>query len=218
MIEFPFTKKNGSTEEKPSEQQDAKKCDDVMEDHEKCKLRAALLRHIIERYREQIEMGETKTVSGLRNLVNPKDSTILKTKESITDEFRPYIYAKNFEEAAKKAFEFVRDDMGNDVLPVDFWLSPSEMLELKVADEMDKAIFLCSLIIALDNETARIIVETNGHRHAFVVFDFEGKFHLMDPAHNVNASGQKDEVLTEHMKNRDSKPTYEFNNKGYNEL
>jgi hypothetical protein len=187
------------------------------DDHELCRRRMALLRGIIERYREQIEMGETKTVPDLRNLIDSKNKAILQVKMRIGEQFHPYLYDANFEEAANKAFEFIRNEIGNETLPVDFWLYPEDVLEFKLADEMDKAIFLCSLLIALDNDTARVVVETGGHRHAFVLFEFGGKFRLMDPVHNVNISGSREEVLKEHLAGYESKVIYEFNQKGYEE-
>jgi hypothetical protein len=215
VVSLPFQKKGGETPkngqgppapEKPTEK-----------DHELCKRKAAVLRKIIERYREQIEAGEAKTVPDLRNFIDAKGRAVQEVKQKIANEFRPYVYENNFLEAAEKAFKFLKDEIGNETLPVDFWLLPDDVLELKLADEMDKAIFLCSLLLALDNETAKVVVETNGARHAFVLFEFNGKFHLMDPVHDVNIIGSREEVLKQHLTGHDYKLVYEFNNKGYEE-
>ncbi len=207
MIDLPFKKK---------EEKQENSCEEIEESHEKCKSKLNLLKLIIERYREQIEMGETKTIPDLRNLVDPNNKAIQQVKETITNDFHPYIYEKDFQSAADKAFSFLKEEIGDEALPVDFWLLPEEVLELKVADEMDKAIFLCSLLIALDNETAKVVVETNGERHALVLYEFNGTYHLMDPVHDLRISGTKEEIL-EKVKRGDSRPSYEFNNKGYEE-
>ncbi len=224
MINLPFPKKGegGKGEKKPEKPSSQNSQNPSPEQnggvsHELCKKRLAVLRRIIDRYREQIEMGESKTVPDLKNFIDPKNKAVQQVKQDIEGYFHPYIYEKNFEEAASKAFEFLRDKIENDALPVDFWLSPDEVLELGLADEMDKAIFLCSLLIALDNETARVVVETNGQRHAFVMFEFNGKFHLMDTVHDVNISGSREEVIEAHLSGHEHKLVYEFNNKGYEE-
>lgn len=239
MISLPFPKKDAQGEIKlaPGKQpgqepgHQGKHEDSVQrpgdsDAHDLCKRRAAVLRRIIERYREHIEAGEMKTVPDLRNLIDPKNKAIREVMESIEEQFHPYLYEANFEQASGIAFEFMRDQIGNEALPIDFWLAPEDVLELRLADEMDKAIFLCSLLIALDNETAKVVVETNGTRHAFVLFEFKGKFYLMDPVHNVNISGSREEVLKAHLGTPDSnlgldeshtKVVYEFNHKGYEE-
>ncbi|MFH0817667.1 MAG: hypothetical protein V1909_03465 [Candidatus Micrarchaeota archaeon] len=218
MVSLPFQKKNGGEkthcESKPSPESEKPQGKDP---HELCRRKSAMLRKIIERYREQIEMGESKTVPDLKNLLDPKNRAVQQVKQEIEDKFHPYLYEQNFEEAAKKAFEFLRDKIENEALPVDFWLSPDDVLELGLADEMDKALFLCSILIALDNETARVVVETNGHRHAFVMFEFGGKFHLMDTVHDINISGSREEVIGKHLMGHDYKLVYEFSQKGYEE-
>ncbi|MFH1470580.1 MAG: hypothetical protein ABIF01_02425 [Candidatus Micrarchaeota archaeon] len=226
MIRLPFPKKdeNSKGQKKPENQgappaQAQVKQGSSPKDpgHEPCRRREAALRKVIDRYRDHIEAGETKTVPDLKNLIDPKSKAVQEVKQKIEDSFHPYLYEANFEAAADKAFGFLRDDIGDEALPVDFWLSPDDVIELKLADEMDKAIFLCSLIIALDNETAKVVVETNGTRHAFVMFEFKEKFHLMDPVHNVNLSGSREEVVEKHLSGHEQKLVYEFNNKGYKE-
>ena len=233
MINLPFPKKGegGKGEKKPekassshNKEQDSKPGTREQKaspqdpnPREPYRKRTALFKKIIERYREQIEAGEMKTVPDLKNLIDPKGKAVQQIKQGIENDFHPYLYEKNFKEAAGKAFEFLRDKIGNEALPVDFWLSPDDVLELGLADEMDKAIFLCSLLIALDNETAKVVVETNGQRHAFVMFEFGGRFHLMDPVHDVSISGSREEVIEAHLLGHDHQLVYEFSNKGYEE-
>jgi hypothetical protein len=220
VVTLPFGKKPDSAAEKGrgiDTSPDSAAPGKPDEQHETDKKRLSVLRKIIERYRDLIETGETKTVPDLRNLIDPKNKAIMQIRERILGAFHPYIYEEHFEKAAGFAFEFMRDSIGNETLPVDFWLYPEDVLELGVADEMDKAIFLCSLLMALDNDTAKVVVETEGQRHAFVLVEFLGKFRLMDPVHNVDIIGSREEILKAHIEGHDYKVIYEFSNKGYEE-
>ena len=210
---LPFFKKG--VEPKPSPRQPPPQPD---EDVEVYKRRAALYRRMLERYREVIEASEDKSVAELRSLINPENSAVQLLKGRLTEDFRPYIYERDFMQAAERAYAFVKDEIKNEPLPLDFWLTPEDMLELKVADEIDKAMLLCSLLIAFENHSAKVVVETGGRlRHAFVLFEFGGKTYKMDPAHGVFMSGTREEVLAEQLSGAEKKLVYEFNNSEYNE-
>ena len=188
------------------------------EDCAPAKRKAALYKKIIDRYLETIEASEDKSVMELRSLVVPENPVIEKIASALKAYFRPYLYDKDFLKAAEKAFLYCRDEIRNEFLPLEFWLTPEDIFELKAADEIDKAILLCSLLLALENQSAKVVVETQqSTRHAFVTFDFNGEFHLMDPTHDVNVTGEKEEVLKRQIKQQESKVIYEFNNFEYNE-
>ena len=127
--------------------------------------KVALYRRVIERYRDMIEKAETKTVTELRSLIVPDDPDVVKLRDEILEDFRPYIYQQHFESAARKAYGYVLSELANEELPVDFWLEPRDMIELRAADEMDKAVLLCSLLRSLECESAKVVVESNGERH-----------------------------------------------------
>ncbi|MCX6778298.1 MAG: hypothetical protein NT157_05450 [Candidatus Micrarchaeota archaeon] len=210
MIDIPFLRRGEKAgpekgKEEPEEPPAKHKC------------RAALYKHIIERYREQIEAGESKTIPELRGLVNPNDKTVAAIADHMRGSFHPYVYEEKFLLAARKAFEFVRDDIELESLPVDFWLYPEDIVELGVADAVDKAMLLCSLLIALENESARVVVETDGTRRAFVTFDFKGSFHILDPVQDIFESGVKEDLIRKHVQGDNYKLVYEFNNKEYEE-
>ncbi len=180
--------------------------------------RTALYKKIIERYQNVIEEGEAKSIPELKGLVQPQSQAIQKLKQELTSGFHPYIFERDFESVALKAFGFVRDDVLNEALPVQFWLSIEEIMELRVADEMDKAILLCSLLIALENNSAKVAVAMEGaNRHAFVTFEFNGFFHLLDPFHGTTLSGAKSEVIDKFFEGKERGSVYEFNDNEYEE-
>lgn len=180
--------------------------------------RVALYKKIIERYKNVIEEREAKSIPELKELIQPRDERIQKLREEIISGFHPYIFERDFEAAAGKAFEFVRNEILNEALPLEFWLSIEDILELRVADEMDKAILLCSLLIALENDSARVVVATDGGgRHAFVVFEFKNVFHLFDPFHGIRLEGGKKMVLEKFFEGSERGKAYEFSNSSYEE-
>lgn len=213
---IPFLKKR----EKPEPQPEEPPCDECESDLEACKRRELVYKKIVERYRELIEAAESKSIPELRSLVKPQSSSILEVREKITGGFGKYEYEKGFVAAAQKAYEFVKDEITTEHVPVEFWLSPKEILELKTADEMDKAIFLCSLLIALGNKGAKVVVEMKGGlKHAFVMFSFGNRYYLFDPVHSINLAGSK-EILEAQISpgmDEENKLVYEFNDVEYNE-
>ncbi len=218
LIDIPFLKKKTSESEgggAAGARAGEKEMPEPCADHE---LSIAVYKKILARYHEQIEKNEYKTISELRALVNPNNPAIQKISAEIREEFHPYIYDNNFLEAAGKAYDFIKNDIKNVELPIDFWLAPEEILELRAADETDKAIFLCSLLVALDNADARVVVETNGERHVFAIFEFKEGFYLMDPVHDVRLEGAKEEVLKTYFADRaGNRLVYEFNDRVYEE-
>lgn len=211
---LPFFRKR--SEPKPEEPREEEKGTQELETYRR---RAALYRKIIDRHRELIEASESKSIPELKELIRPQDSALLEAKSQLLKEFSEYSYERDFLKAAQKAYELVTNEIKTEPLPLEFWLSPADILELKVADEMDKAILLCSLLISLGNKTANVVVEIKGDfRHAFVMFEFEGKNHLLDPVHKMNLTGEKESLLRQALsKEEESRVVYEFNDVEYNE-
>jgi len=188
------------------------------EDCEPLRRKAALYLRVIERYREAIEAGENKSVTELRALIVPDNPAVRSLAAGIAGAFRPYLYERDFPAAADKAYEYCSDGIRNAFLPLEFWLTPEDMVELKAADEIDKAALLCSLLIALKNPTAKVVVETQERvRHAFVVYEFCGRFQLMDSAHRVRDAGTRQDVMARMVGDAERKVVYEFNDREYNE-
>jgi hypothetical protein len=218
---IPFLRKREKPEPKPEEPKPEEAvCEECESELEVCKRRESMYRKIVERYRELIEAAESKSIPELRSLVKPQSSSIVEVKEKITREFSQYNYGANFLVAAQKAYEFVKDEIKTEHVPVEFWLSPKDIVELKTADEMDKAIFLCSLLIALGNKGAKVVIEMKGGlKHAFVMFSFGNRYYLFDPVHSINLAGSKEILEAQISPGRDeeNKIVYEFNDIEYNE-
>jgi hypothetical protein len=215
---IPFLRKKEAPEPKPEhEEATCKECESELEVY---KRRELIYKKIIERYRELIEAGESKSIPELRSLVRPQSPSVIELKDKLTKEFKPYEYERDFLTAAQKAFEFVKDEIKTEHVNIEFWLSPKDILELKAADEMDKATLLCSLLIALGNKSAKVVVEMKGGlKHAFVMFGFGSRYYLFDSVHNINLAGSKEileaQISTE--KDEENKIVYEFNDVEYNE-
>ncbi|MFA6048491.1 MAG: hypothetical protein WC792_00910 [Candidatus Micrarchaeia archaeon] len=204
------------------------------------KIRAAAYKKIIERYADFITASEQKTVPQLKELVKPLDPAVVNAKKAIcgrlAESNRGNAYAEKFEydhsrdfpKAAElsldlvKSFKPVRAD-----LSVSYWLSPSEVEELGAADPLDKAIFLCSLLRALECKSARVrMVELEGRStHPLVLFEFEGKSFLVDPGNqNAEISGRENVTFESQLAGfkanglRCTRSLYEFNDLEYEEF
>jgi len=170
---------------------------------------------IIERYRQLIEREESKTVADLKSMVKPNDETIARIRNEITEKMRPYIFDQHFLIAAEAAHKFVREIRTSKV-PVDFWLAPKELIELRGGDPMDKAVFLCSLLISLENSDSYIVVGVDGGIKVAVAFKFKEDWYLLDPTSRANVKGDKDSIIAQWFVS--DKQVYEFNDKQYNQL
>jgi len=153
-------------------------------------MKVRLYKLIIDRYRDKIEEYETKSVSDLKGLVQPKNATIAEIRDSVAEGFHPYVYLDNFLEAAKMAFQQV-SSFKTIPAPVSFWLTFSEVEDLMAGDEIDKSIFLCSLLRSLGSENAKVFVTDT--RNSYVLFQFSGKSFVADHSQESlleHASGQ----------------------------
>ena len=175
-------------------------------------LRLKLFRLIIERYRGEIEEHESKSVADLKGMILPHDPIITKTRDSLLEGFRPYIYEEHFLAAAKMCCEYVAS-FATISPPVAFWLGFSDMQAILAGDEIDKSILLCSLLRSLGSPDARIFVTDT--KNSYVLCSFNGKFHLS--AHSgaePSVCGSEAEAILR-MK---GKPIYSFNDRDYSAL
>jgi len=161
-----------------------------------------LAKILLRKYAELINEKETKTVGEIKALVNKEDLTV----QAIVQEIKPenYKLEQNYLETAEKAhnylieeIEFARADFG-----INFWLEPKEILEAGVSDDEDLAVLLCSLLYALGDEKAQVVITEldNLTTHAIVTTEFKGKFYLLDPSQKTRFSkfsGNPDDVLKE---------------------
>ncbi len=142
---------------------------------------SSLYLEIIMRYRDYIEERETLHAAQLPTLVTPKDPSVVAKAEGIKRMFNSYNYTSDFIEAAKEAEFYVRSKIAETSLPLQFWLRPSQTMELEAGDAFDKAVLLCSLLIGLGNASSKIIVrEKDGNCRLAVGYEFDGKAFLFE--------------------------------------
>ena len=163
-------------------------------------LRLKLYGILLKKYASIINEREKKTLGEVKGLVNGDDLTV----QSVASELKPadYSFERDFTEAAKKAFEFVKKEVSyaKADLDLDYFLSPVEIMAEKIADDEDQAVFLCSLIFALGDESASVVIAELDDltTHAFVALELGGKAHFLDPTqeHSFDEfSGKTEEVL-----------------------
>ncbi|MEM4590128.1 MAG: hypothetical protein QXK21_02580 [Candidatus Micrarchaeia archaeon] len=174
-----------------------------------------LLELIIDRYRSTIEQSETKTIADLKAMINTRDEEVKKISEEIKSKFKPYIYERDFIAAAKEAHEYIRR-IRTIRTPIDFWLMPKDIIKLRGGDPMDKAIFLCSILIALDNYDSYVVVGINDRTKVAVSFKFKDEWYFIDPTGSEMINGKKEELIEKWMS--EEKDIYEFNNVNYNKI
>jgi hypothetical protein len=168
-LNLPFMKKA----QEPKTEAQGKAAPSPSEDE----LRIKLFRMIIERYRDEIEAHESKSISDMKDLAKPHDATVIAIRDSILGSFRPYVYGEHFLAAAKMCFSHL-SSFQTISPPVSFWLTFGEMKELMAGDEIDKSILLCSLFRSIGSENAKVFVTST--KNSYVAFEFSGKHYLAD--------------------------------------
>ncbi|MBI2598062.1 MAG: hypothetical protein HYW50_02600 [Candidatus Diapherotrites archaeon] len=158
---------------------------------------------LLYKYADIINEFEKKTVGEIKAMVNADDLTV----QSIVQDFRKenYVFEKDYFESAKKAFEFISNEITfvKADLDVNFWLSPKEIMNKKVGDDEDLAVFLCSVLSALGDKKAEVVIAEleNLTTRAFVVTEMRSKFFILDAAQKKpfeEFSGAKTEVLAKY--------------------
>jgi hypothetical protein len=184
-----------------------------------------LAKYLLKKYAETINQSETRTIGEIKALVDGSDLSI----QSITQEFKPkdYSFQENYLEALKKAYafvckniEYVEDDFG-----INYWLTPKEVLEAKVCDEEDMSVVLCSLMKALGDDNANIIIAemSDMKTHSFVTTQIGENYYILDPTqqHEFNLySGKKPEVMRkfDFKGQKIKKFLYRFNSQKYEQF
>jgi hypothetical protein len=171
---------------------------------------------IISRYKDYIEEKEELSVAELPILVMPKSPLVYAKAEEIMSAMPNFSYESNFYEASIEAFNFVRNEIEDVALPLQFWLTPEELLSFKVGDITDKNILLCSLFIALGNPSAKVVVMiSDSERRIKTYYEFKGRITLFDIANGETRTFEtKDEMLNLFDIKEDT-TAYEFNDQMY---
>ncbi len=163
-------------------------------------LQLRLYRLLLKKYADEINQREERTIGQVKGLVNADDLSV----QGIVSEFKPdnYSFERDYEKAAKKAFEFVKKEIFfvKADIGLDYFLSPREIITEKVADDQDQAVFLCSLLLALGDESASVMIAEleDLTTHALVLLERDGKAYFLDPTQDrafEEFSGKTGEVL-----------------------
>jgi len=159
-----------------------------------------LCKFLLEKYADIINEREKRTIGEIKALVDGSDLTV----QSIIEDFKDagYVFDSDYESSLKQVFDFVKKEVSFvDVdLNVNYWLSPREIIEVKVADDEDFAVFLCAAMKSLGDSKAEVIIAEldNLKTHAFVSTELKNDFLILDPAQEHNFEeykGTKIEVI-----------------------
>ncbi len=167
---------------------------------------------VIDRYKKFIEDSEAKSIADLRALVRPLDSTVTEIKMVVQDQFHPFLYQEHFMQAVEKSLDAVFA-WKSVQLPVSFWVSFSDMARMHAADDIDRAILLCSLLRSLGSESAKVLIGKN--KSAWVSFKFNDKQYIIDIARrSMSAFPSTDDGLKQFM----FSILYSFNDREYEDF
>jgi hypothetical protein len=173
---------------------------------------------IISRYKDYIEEQEGLSVAELPILVTPLAPRIKEKTIQIKSTFLNYDYETNFMEAANSVYKFIKEEINDVALPLQFWLTPEETLTFMLGDPMDKNILMCSLLVSLGNPSAKVLVRINeGTRKVFTYYEFKGALHIFDMEEGMKEFPNKEELLAS-LAIGDDTVAYEFNNQMYADL
>ncbi len=143
-----------------------------------------LYRLLLKKYARLINESEKKTVGEVKAQVTKDDLSL----HSLVEDLKPkeYSYEKNYIQAASNILRYITAeiDFVSSNTGVNFWLSPKEILEEKVADDEDLAVFYCSALYSLGDDNAEVlVVELDSlQSHAVVSTHYKGTFYLIDPS------------------------------------
>jgi hypothetical protein len=173
---------------------------------------------IIERYKEYIEQKEGLSVAELPTLVAPGGELVSKKVNEIKASFGNYSYDSNFYDASVMSFHFVRDEIEKVVLPLQFWLTPEEIISLGMGDDIDKNILLCSMLVALGNPSAKVLIHIkDSSRKTSVYYEYVGKTYVLDNEDDVKSFNSTQDML-DSMSIDDDSTVYEFNDRTYRDI
>ncbi|VVB75488.1 Uncharacterised protein [uncultured archaeon] len=184
-----------------------------------------LCKYLLEKYADIINEREKRTIGEIKGLVDGNDLSI----QSFVEDFKgaAYSFQNDYEKALRTAFDFVKKEINfvDAELNVNYWLAPREILELKVADDEDLAVFLCAVMKALGDDKAEVIIAEldNLRTHAFVLTELGEKALLLDPAQEHSFEDYLDtkvEILKKYafQKQKIKRFLYRFNSEKYEQF
>jgi len=160
---------------------------DAGEDAADSALKLKIYELIISRYREQIEQGEHKSISELRERISPYNEFVKALNERLSAELKPYEYDKHFEAALQNSVNYLRTIKNMDI-PVNFWIDFQTMDTLKAGDLTDKALLLTSLLRSFGSPSAKVYITRS--KKVYVGYEWKGGQHLLNPESGSMLSGE----------------------------
>jgi hypothetical protein len=184
-----------------------------------------LCKYLLSKYADIINEREKRTIGEIKSLVDGNDLTV----QSFVADFKDsaYSFESDYETSLKQVFDFTSKEVSFvDVdLNVNYWLAPREILEVKVADDEDLAVFLCAMMKALGDDRAEVIIAEldNLKTHAFVVTEIKGDFIILDPAQEMKFNdfrGAKTDVIKKYsfQSQKIKRFLYRFNSQKYEQF
>lgn len=173
---------------------------------------------IILRYKEYIEEKEHISVAELPRFVTPKNTKIQEKVTNFKSTFGTYIYERDFYYASLLGYDFIKKEIDDINLPLEFWFYPNEILEFKIGDIMDKNILLCSLLIGLGNPSTKVFAIINNNKQdIFTYYEFNEKIYKFDIKNDISVFESKEKMISDLLINENT-IAYEFNNQIYNDI
>ncbi len=191
-----------------------------MDESEALKAYNSIYLEIILRYKDYIEEKEGLYIADLPKLVTPKDESVGLAAREIQNNFPVYSYDDNFPDAARLAYQYVKKKIVDISLPIQFWLRPSQALKYEAGDIFDKAVLLCSILIALGNVSSRVVVVVRDTERHFIVYsEFKGKIIAMNIERGMGDYKDFDALMKDiNIGNSDDTTAYEFNDNMYRDI
>ncbi|MCL5427877.1 MAG: hypothetical protein M1321_01720 [Candidatus Marsarchaeota archaeon] len=146
----------------------------IGDDNEVIRRTSAVYLTVILRYRDYIESSEALYIPDLPRLIEPENVAVAALAERIKSSFDDYDYDRDFQDAAAKAYEYIKDYVSTIALPIQFWQKSNETLDNRAGDFFDKSVLFCSVLVALGCAGARVVLLLDGSREVAVCYELNG--------------------------------------------
>jgi hypothetical protein len=120
-----------------------------------------IYRLVLNRYKSTINEKETKPISEIRQRVSPYNPLVKKLRDGFVSDMVPYDPRRYFMDAAERALAYIRQ-VKTCEFAFTFWVDFEEMDKFRIGTSLDKAIFLCALLRALEAEDSKVLVTKKG--------------------------------------------------------
>lgn len=158
---------------------------------------------ILNKYKDEINKAERKTITEMKQRIIPNDLTI----KNIISKFTPiaYDFNKDYIPTLKKVYNYLKSEISiidNDV-DITYYLSFTEILKEKIADAESISILLCSIMQALQDSNAKIEMNMLEQQkvHPFVSTKYKNTYYIFDLVQKIPFDMFKNTDMKELYKN-----------------